>query len=119
MRVQTPFYVIKRLAVTKEAAGALSITLSGNPDSAHLSLQDMIDFCLSPKEEKVFLSIGDKVLLKDNAGWQHCMPTSGEAVLVSVCLAEEGRLRLQFDTEDDFNSVRLDNPDLSDYVELI
>ena len=118
MQVQTPFYVIKRTAVTKETAMALFNTLMNNDDHIRKNGSDLIDFCLSgPKEEKVFLSLGDKVRLKRNAGWRHCAPTRGEAVLGSVALVA-GRLRVQFDTEEDYNAVHTENMDLSAYVEL-
>ena len=120
MQVQTPFYVIKRTAVTKEAASAFGYNLALRPDTtSQQDREDLIDFCLAdPKEEKVFLSFGDWVRLKDNEGWRHYAPTRGEAVLGAVSL-EGGCLRVQFDIEDDFNSIRTDNMDISDYVELL
>jgi hypothetical protein len=118
-RMQTPFYVTKRTVVTKETALALFNELLNNDDPTRKNASDLIDFCLSgPKEEKVFLSLGGKVRLKENDGWQHCGPTSGEAVLAAVAI-EHGRLILQFDTEDDYNAVHTGNMDLSDYVELV
>jgi len=72
-RMQTPFYVTKRTVVTKETALALFNELLNNDDPTRKNASDLIDFCLSgPKEEKVFLSLGGKVRLKENDGWQHC-----------------------------------------------
>jgi hypothetical protein len=72
MQVQTPFYVIKRTPVTKEAAVAFGYQLAQRPSTAAQDQADLIDFCLSgPKEEKVFLSLGDKVRLKENDGWRY------------------------------------------------
>ena len=119
MQVQTPFYVIKRMAVTKDAALEKARQLAANDDHVIVNLRDMIDFCLAdPKEEKVFLSIGDKVRLKDNGGWLHYAPTSGEAVLGVVTLAK-GLLWVQFNAAADCNAVYPSSADLSDYVELI
>ena len=120
MQVQTPFYVIKRMAVTKEAARAFGYNLALRPDTtSQQDREDLIDFCLAdPKEEKVFLSIGDKVRLKDNGGWLHYAPTSGEAVLGVVTLAK-GLLWVQFNAAADCNAVYPSSADLSDYVELI
>lgn len=121
MQVQTPFYVIKRTAVTKEAASAFGYNLAQRPyTTSQQDREDLIDFCLADtKEEKVFLSFGDRVRLKDNEGWRHYAPTSGEAVLSAMSLAG-GCLWVQFDIEDDFNAIRTDNNmDISDYVELL
>ena len=120
MQVQTPFYVIKRTAVTKEAARAFGYNLAQRPaTTSQQDREDLIDFCLAdPKEEKVFLSLGDRVRLKGNEGWRYYTPTSGEAVLVAVSLGC-GCLRVQFDIEDDCNAIRTDNMDISDYVELL
>ena len=119
MQVQTPFYVIKRTSATKAAAEALADELSCNSDSVRLNLRDMIDFCFSgTEEEKVFLFLGDKVRLKENNGWRHYTPTSGEAVLAAVEI-EYGCLVLRFEGERDFNAIRTDNMDISAYVELI
>lgn len=120
MQVQTPFYVIKRTAATKETALALWSDLLLNDGTLAADVSDLIDFCLGgPKDEKVFLSLGDKVRLKENDGWRYYTPTSGEAVLAEVTLAH-GQLRLQFGTTDgDFNGLIPGNMNLSDYVELI
>ena len=117
MHVQIPFYVIKRTAVTKEAAMALFVELLGGDDTLHKNASDLIDFCLSgPKEEKVFLSIGDKVRLKKNDGWVHGFPNNGEAVFSS---APSPGIRLKFESGNDYTALYPDSADLSDYVELL
>ena len=122
MQVQTPFYVIKRTVVTKETALALWRELWGNDDPVHNNAAGLIDFCLSgQKEEKVFLSLGDRVRLKENAVWVHDFPTSGESVFREVRLGgTSGGIRLNFESDNDYEyALYPDNLDLSDYVELI
>ena len=122
MRVQTPFYVIKRTVVTKEAARAFGYNLALRPyTTSQQDREDLIDFCLAgPKEEKVLLSLGDKVRIKKNAGLVHGFPTDVEAVFSEVQRGDSSpEIRLQFDSGHDYNAIYPDSADLSGYVELI
>ena len=122
--MKTPFYIIKRTPVNKETALAKWHELysrdSGLPDDA----ADLIDFCLSGStEEKVFIEVGMRVRIKSmpEGAFNYDRPGVGaECELTSVYLYADCTA-FAINTAESYNRLRIngDNPDLSEYLELV
>lgn len=124
--MQLPFFATKTTVVTREAAEALAVSLSGNADSVRRNLQDMIDFCLSgPKVETVQLSLGTKVRMKASEDWHYPTPVAGTVCVVSQAILSAGddvnEIQLKAVTDGDIQRVSFPNhiTDLSEWIEVL
>ena len=123
--MQTPFYVVKRTAVTKETARAFAVTIAGNSDSVRKKLDDLLDFCLSgPKEETVPVVLGATVRMKASEDWHYTYPGAGTVCTVcQIVLSADDDNEIQLKAVSDGDTQRVSFPntatDLSAWLEVL